>query len=325
MHHQILKALCLSVLVMLCLGFARPTSAALIACDENAKDSQGQPVSAGTVEENWIRVQVPIPGVTANCQDDQGFVRAYIQDLGAYIAGIYRWFSGAIGVFATVMIFYGGIVWLTAGGNRSRVQSAKEVIFSSLIAVVIALGSYLLLYTISPRLVNLRPPALKVTQRIDQEFVEFIGLCGENVDGVVIGKADTPCGEAYILESGNDNNPPKACMGVKCSTGVLPPTPKVCQINRDSNSKLTSGTCRSEFIGYHPSDTNIQYNFDNVSPNDSCGRYFPLGENYTVGQTCSGDAECVLDGQRIIMENNIGLLTDSGQSQNVMCSNKFEP
>lgn len=173
-------------------AFSQSTRAALISCDSLAKDNNGNSVAPDKVEENWIHIQIPIPGVTTNCLDDMGnktyVSKAYIQDLGAYIAGMYKWFSGAIGILSAVMILYGGLKWITAGGNRSSVQSAKEVVFSSLIALVIALGSYLLLYVISPNLVNLRPPALVMVKPIQQSFANC-PIQGSCIDGTTIGKA----------------------------------------------------------------------------------------------------------------------------------------
>lgn len=75
--------------------------------------------------------------------------------LGLYIAALYRFFAGVIGVIAAFMVLYGGFKWITAGGNASRVQDAKDNIYSAIIAIVLTLGSYLLLYVINPQLVTI--------------------------------------------------------------------------------------------------------------------------------------------------------------------------
>lgn len=159
----------LALFVALGLLSALPASAALTCT------SLPEGVTNQQIEEKWIHVSVPIPGVTVTCLDDRGtpdvndnVTRDYIQDLGAYIGGLYKFLAGAIGILATVMVFYGGIQWIAAAGNASRIKDAKETIFSSLIGVVIALGSYLLLYVINPNLINLRPPALKSVVPIEQ-------------------------------------------------------------------------------------------------------------------------------------------------------------
>ncbi|MFA6587980.1 MAG: pilin [Patescibacteria group bacterium] len=226
--------------------FSQPVKAALVSCDENAKDSNGNYMNAGQIELKWIHVQLPIPGVTANCVDDQGKSVAYIQDLGAYIAGMYKWFSGAIGILAAVMVMYGGIKWMVAAGNRSRVQDAKETVFTALIAVVIALGSYLLLFVINPKLVNLRPPALSTVKPVLQSFAMCptfkICLSGTNKGQACV--LDTACGAP--ANSG-------ACdYAVDVGTDIEP----TCGNEYTYREKATgSGTCRGSVC--HDKDKNV--------------------------------------------------------------------
>jgi hypothetical protein len=152
------------ILAVFCVGVfvARPAQAVILNC-------QGGKNFSIADQQKLIKVAVPIPGVTFNCTNaDDGTVNAYIEDLGTYIGGLYKFLSGAIGLFAAIMVFYAGIRWLTAGGNQAHVKSAKETIASSLIAILIVLGSYLLLFTINPKLVNLRPPALTTINRNEQ-------------------------------------------------------------------------------------------------------------------------------------------------------------
>ena len=49
-----------------------------------------------------------------------------------------------VGILAAVMIMWGGYKWMTASGNTGRVQDAKNVIYSALIAMLITFGAYLL-------------------------------------------------------------------------------------------------------------------------------------------------------------------------------------
>lgn len=157
------------------LALPNGAQAKLTSCTEN--------VSPDTIQkENWIRLQLPIPNVTVTCTDDadtpeqksDDVQRGYVKDMGQYIGGLYKYFVGAIGIMAALMVFYGGLRWLSAGGNASRVKEAKEVIFAALIAILIAFGSYTLLYTINPKLVVLNPPVLKVA---DTFLVSFDNTC----------------------------------------------------------------------------------------------------------------------------------------------------
>ncbi|MCK5357217.1 MAG: hypothetical protein KAJ48_02380 [Elusimicrobiales bacterium] len=80
--------------------------------------------------------------------------------LGKYIKAIYTYAIGIVGIFSTVVIIYGGLLWAMAGGNNSKVDAAKGYIGSALTGLVLALVSYTLLYMINPALVELKPIVL---------------------------------------------------------------------------------------------------------------------------------------------------------------------
>lgn len=108
-----------------------------------------------------IVIELAIPGMPQhNCEeavnvDKNGVAKTCVADFTEYVSWFYRFFAGAVGMLAAVMILYGGYQWLTAGGNAGHVQQAKTTIYSSLIAIVLTLGTYLILNTINPQLTNL--------------------------------------------------------------------------------------------------------------------------------------------------------------------------
>jgi len=61
---------------------------------------------------------------------------------------------GIAGILAVLMIAYGGVVWLFSGGASDKIGHAKELITGAIIGLVLALGSYFILNTINPKLVN---------------------------------------------------------------------------------------------------------------------------------------------------------------------------
>ncbi len=77
--------------------------------------------------------------------------------IGKYISAIYKYAIGVVGILAAVVLMIGGIVWITAGGNQTRVGEAKAWIGASLTGLVIALTSYMILWTVNPALVQFRP------------------------------------------------------------------------------------------------------------------------------------------------------------------------
>ncbi|MDP2789560.1 MAG: hypothetical protein Q8O51_00315 [bacterium] len=198
---------CLAIM----LAFALPNGAhATLTCPNLPSG-----VSASEIEKSWVRLQVGIPNITVTCTDSSdGLQKDYVKDMGQYIGGLYKYFVGVIGIIAAVMVFYGGLQWLTAGGNASRVKSAKETIFAALIAILIAFGSYTLLYTINPKLVVLNPPVLKVA---DTFLVSFDNTCpttkvclsGTNsgqactTDAACPGASTGACGLPIIDQAGN--------------------------------------------------------------------------------------------------------------------------
>ncbi|MDX9893412.1 MAG: LamG-like jellyroll fold domain-containing protein, partial [Patescibacteria group bacterium] len=64
------------------------------------------------------------------------------QDLRVTIMNIIRVVLGLLGVIALVIIIYGGYVWMTAGGNAERVETAKKILTNAVIGLVIILASF---------------------------------------------------------------------------------------------------------------------------------------------------------------------------------------
>ena len=77
--------------------------------------------------------------------------------IGNYIKALYKYGVGVVGIFAAAVMMFGGLLWLTAGGDSGKVSEAKEWIKSSLLGLILALLSYTILLTINPDLVNFRP------------------------------------------------------------------------------------------------------------------------------------------------------------------------
>ncbi len=76
--------------------------------------------------------------------------------LGKYIKAVYQYGVGLVSILAVVMIMWGGFKYIFAAGSKDRVQGAKATMISATMGLILALGSYILLYTINPDLVVLR-------------------------------------------------------------------------------------------------------------------------------------------------------------------------
>jgi len=77
--------------------------------------------------------------------------------LGEYILEIYKYAVGAVGIIATVVMMFGGILWIVAGGNAERISNAKSWIGAALTGLILVMTSYLILYTVNPKLVQFEP------------------------------------------------------------------------------------------------------------------------------------------------------------------------
>lgn len=93
--------------------------------------------------------QISIPGVSAG--------KISPTSIGSYIIAIYKYAIGIVGILATVVMMIGGIIWLTAGGNSTRIEDAKSWISASLTGLIIALCSFLILSTVNPALTTFKP------------------------------------------------------------------------------------------------------------------------------------------------------------------------
>lgn len=67
-------------------------------------------------------------------------------DLRTSVINIISWVLGFLGLVAVVMIIYGGFMWLTAAGNEERIGTAKQIISSAIIGLVIILLAWAIVY-----------------------------------------------------------------------------------------------------------------------------------------------------------------------------------
>ena len=122
-------------------------------------------------------LQITLPGLVFSDQNkiqsitegDKTFF--YVPWIGEYIKWLYNYSIGIIGLLALLAIMIGGLYWIMAGGNASRVSEAKSWISAAISGLALALTSYLLLFTLNSNLVKL--PALKIgyTQKKNIDFI----------------------------------------------------------------------------------------------------------------------------------------------------------
>lgn len=64
------------------------------------------------------------------------------QGLAFYIATLWKSVVIAGSVAFLVFLIWGGVEWLTAGGDKGRVETAQKMISNALIGLAVLIGSY---------------------------------------------------------------------------------------------------------------------------------------------------------------------------------------
>ncbi|MDO8575161.1 MAG: pilin [bacterium] len=130
-----------------------------------------EPVSALLITDNKLEYKMlePLP-----CLDGRdcnlGLATSTIQskDLATYINGLFKLAIGIATLLAMVMITWGGFEYATSDAISGK-SEGKEKIQNALIGLILVLLSYIILYTIDPRLVTFNTALDKVTiQDVDQ-------------------------------------------------------------------------------------------------------------------------------------------------------------
>jgi hypothetical protein len=80
-------------------------------------------------------------GLTMPPQADVGYAGTET-DLVSIVENIIKWVVGFIVLISIFMFAYGGLTYLTAGGDESKVENAKKALVSALFGLLIAALSY---------------------------------------------------------------------------------------------------------------------------------------------------------------------------------------
>lgn len=109
-------------------------------------------------EDNKIYLEVPLPGLPT------------VNNLGEYIAAIYKLGILFLAVTCVIALLIGGIKYILSAGNPAKAKEGVTFIKSSIIGLVLGLSSYLILYTINPNLTRLTVSTVENIPNI--KFVE---------------------------------------------------------------------------------------------------------------------------------------------------------
>lgn len=60
----------------------------------------------------------------------------------AVVTGIVTWLLGILAIIAVVLVIIAGFMWMTSGGNEEKITTAKNMLRSAIIGLVIILAAY---------------------------------------------------------------------------------------------------------------------------------------------------------------------------------------
>lgn len=173
--------------------------------------------NAGLVPASFNLRSACVPGTTAG-----------LGDLAGCIKGLYQFGVSAVAILAVAVIIWGGFVWLTSGGNVSRIESAKEWINGAVFGLILALSSFILLNTINPQLVRIDQLSIPNPAAINDISVDQV-CCQIDPD-------DTPASEHTVST---------ALAGADCSGLTTPKQTATFISNGDCSWNLHQQVCSS--------------------------------------------------------------------------------
>lgn len=93
----------------------------------------------------WLFVFALSHPALAQFTVDPGFGTTFglgTRDLEEIVIGIIQWLLGILALIAVVLMIYGGVLWMTSGGNTDQIKKAKGIIANALIGLVIILSAW---------------------------------------------------------------------------------------------------------------------------------------------------------------------------------------
>lgn len=274
-----------------------------------------------------ITIQTDLPGISYGMTTTDGKDVYVVKNYGCFIIGVYKYLAGVAGILATVMMMWGGYNYVISFGSASKFQQAQDIIVSAMIGLALVLGSYVILYTINPDLVQFRDLKIPPVSEIAQGEFKVIRICDPTKDTDLMKNGDlVACGLKRVLSD------TEACIGISCPRSLFGDF-AYCNLTdlvryaEDKGPEWTKGNCIStqKVTGVRASDGatyTVSTMFTGLFTLErSCGeleRPIGSGSDLVVGTGCDDDLACVsYDAPPIDVE--IETLSLSGTATNFEC------
>lgn len=128
-------------------------------------------VTNETIQSLSFKPQVEIPGfefgpsgeVAVGEYDSSDKMKSDL--LARYLKALYDYGLGIAAILAALILMSGGVLWLTSGGNDSKITQAKELIIGSISGLLVLFFSWMLLNTINPALLQFKTIDTEIAAR----------------------------------------------------------------------------------------------------------------------------------------------------------------
>lgn len=145
-------------------------------------DTLGKTIESAPLTENELssmlskpEPRIEIPGLKFSeidlqknkVTDSNGTTYLLFPFLGEYLAAIYKYAIVVISIVSVVMLIAAGFQWIVPDSSGENINSAKSRIAGAFSGLIIAVGSYTILYAINPELVQFRSLRVQYIPGID--------------------------------------------------------------------------------------------------------------------------------------------------------------
>ncbi|MCF7860148.1 pilin [Patescibacteria group bacterium] len=191
-----------------------------------------------TIEDPIIfQPQVGIPGFdtsTPLSESSTGYI-------GTLIKAFYNYGLGIGGILAAVVLMAGGLIWLTSGGSSDKITQAKSLMIGSVTGLLLLFGSWIILNTINPNLINLKVQSIHNINTITETEVcsKLLGTVTAHLEN---GKYFDEEGKEIEAEICNNQT---TCIKIDYINGqnvfacTEPSVLKCCQYERSGSAGIT--------------------------------------------------------------------------------------
>jgi len=96
---------------------------------------------------DWSIVVLSIlPASTLAALGDGGLVEnTRDESLKAFLQSIQKWLLGIVGGLAVLFIVYGGFLYVTSGGNKERIETAKKTLTYAVLGLLLVVTAGIIL------------------------------------------------------------------------------------------------------------------------------------------------------------------------------------